>query len=248
MIIVVNGHFKSASTRLFCALLELFNQAVPAQYSSSSHKRNPDLIRHFEFFYSLPSDYHTVAKIHIYDTKLIQRLKSHGCLFVFTERNLFDTAISHKYHYEKENLLKLSFFRYLLGVGLVKLIEQRIYKFYAKSFSDYIFSYRQVMDDTVSVLSFLNHDLMLGYTDAQIFNAASSSDLKGQDINIILGNSDDREWFTMRPSCDVSCLDSLLISFFLFLSFLAAFALICFGLDKALISLRHNVYWSMLRS
>ena len=246
MIIVVNGHYKSASTRLFCGLLELFNQSVPEGFRCTSHKRNPDLIRYLSEYPDIHSA-HIVSKIHIYDKSLIQVLKSKGCIFVFTDRNLFDTVISHKYHYEKESLTNLSYSRYLLGVGLIKLIELRIYKHYAKPLSDFVFTYDDVMNKTEFVLSSLNRHLELGYSSSQISAASSLSDFSGRDINLLLGNSDNRGWFTRRPFSSISFKDAFLVRLFIFLSGILTFLLITFGFDKTMITLRHNPYWSALR-
>lgn len=246
MIIVVNGHYKSASTRLFCSLLELFQQEVPDEFRCFSHKRNPDLIRLLKHSHTIPS-HHIVSKIHIYDSELIKLLKSRGCIFLFTERNLYDTAISHKFHYENEHSLRLSTARYLFGVGFLKMIETRIYRHYARPLSDFTFSYSDVMCKTASILSLLNHDLDLGYSDAQIATAALSSDFRDRDINLLLGNCDKREWFTRRPTARTPFHDSFLLYMSVFLSGLVSFFLTLSGFDKTLISLRHNLYWSALR-
>ena len=243
MIFIVNGVYKSGSTRLFSILLHLFEQeAVPEGLQSDHHSKNFDIVNNPLEVEKIGRDQHLVVKTHIYDKQQLARFKDSGYIILHTDRALPEILKSHRYHWSLERGFDepVGWLRYSVQTGVFKAAEVCIYNYYASGLSDQIFRYEELSRTPLSAAKKINMEYRLGFTEDRLIAACDETDFTGADPSRFLGESTVRPWFTSRKKTTAGRFESKLAALTAHIGRYLALFLRTFKLDRAVIRRRHS--------
>ena len=145
MLIICNGIFKSGSSWLHAIVLEILKSkniipsVIDEKYTNNINSPTPIIESKFKEFL-INEDYKNktyVNKSHFYKLSTIRRNYSNSVVFIFSERDLKDSIVSHYYHINKKYNFMSSFSLYYWTIGRLKAYEiVRFNKLYRTYFKD----------------------------------------------------------------------------------------------------------------
>lgn len=186
MLIVCNGIFKSGSTWLHAIVLEILKikgvsvSEVNKKYTNNLNSPTPIVESKFKEFLR-NEDYKNrifVNKSHFYQINTLSRDYPESVVFLFSERDLKDSIVSHYFHINKKYNYVSSFNLYYWTIGRLKAYE--IVKF-TKLYRNYF------NDDNFILFSCLKNDF--SSTVQKIANLIGVSSLSIEEISNLRENT-----------------------------------------------------------
>ena len=142
MLVIVNGNYKTGSTRIFTFFTELFCQyEIPAKLQAPHNVRNYQIYGNEHHLLEISNSKNVVIKTHDYFL-LFNGVKAIGdCFHIYTKRRYHDVFQSHRYHFEKDRGRSISFFWYALLIGYPKMLEAMVYQDRVEQCADLVLDY-----------------------------------------------------------------------------------------------------------
>tara|TARA_B100000902_G_scaffold18326_1_gene21964 strand:- start:12125 stop:12919 length:795 start_codon:yes stop_codon:yes gene_type:complete len=200
MLIICNGVFKSGSTWLHAIILEMLAcKKIDVSKVSSKYTNNiksPTTIIESRFrSFILNEDYHNkhyINKSHFYMDKTFEYKYTEDVIFVFSEREIKDSIVSHFFHIKHKYLRSINFKLYYWLIGRFKAYEIISFNdLYKKKFSkEFFFNYYDLKNNFNDTIFRIANILRLdSFNDNELDVIKSKTSLSEMRKNILNGES-----------------------------------------------------------
>ncbi|MAO72353.1 MAG: hypothetical protein CMD02_07615 [Flavobacteriales bacterium] len=200
MLIVCNGIFKSGSTWLHAIVLEILKikevrvSKIDKKYTNNVKSPTPIIESKFEEFLR-NEDYKNrtfVNKSHFFQVSTLNKNYNESVVFLFSERDLKDSIVSHYFHVKKKYNYISSFSIYYWTIGRLKAYEiVRFNQMYRNYFNDDNFiHYSTLINNFSSAVQKIAN--LIGFSSLskeEINNLKENTSLSNMRNKILIGDS-----------------------------------------------------------
>lgn len=201
MLIVCNGIFKSGSTWLHAIVLEILKtkgirvSEVNKKYTNNVNSPTPIVESRFKEFLK-NEDYKNntfVNKSHFHQVDTLSRNYSEFVVFLFSERDIKDSIVSHYFHVNKKYSFISNFTLYYWTIGRLKAYEivlfTKMYKEYFDKDNFILFSCLK-NDFSITVQKIANLIGISSLSTQEVHNLQENTSLNSMREGILKGDSD----------------------------------------------------------